>query len=71
MTPATERFVGLLAYLEQLERLRRVTAFTVPDEVFCVYRSEIEGLPGLSFNQVHQGDDIWLSAPRLGAIPPP
>ena len=71
MTPATERLVGLLAYVEQLERLCRVTAFTVPDEIFCVYRPEIEGLPGLSFSQVHEGDDIWLSAPRLGAIPPP
>jgi very-short-patch-repair endonuclease len=71
LTAPGERLTGLLSYVEQLERLRRSTAFSVPDEYFCAFRSEIDGLPGLSFDQAHGGDDVWLSLPRLGEIPPP
>ncbi len=71
MTVPAELLTGLLSYVEQLEKYRRSTAFTVPDDVFCAYRSEIDGLPGLSFDQPHGGDDVWLSLPRLGEIPPP
>jgi len=71
LTAPAERLTGLLSYLEQYEKLRRSVPFTIPDEYFCAFRSEIEGLPGLSFNQVHAGDDVWLSLPRLGELPPP
>jgi very-short-patch-repair endonuclease len=71
LTAPGERLTGLLSYVEQLERLRRSTSFSVPDEFFCAFRSEIDGLPGLSFDQAHGGDDVWLSLPRLGEIPPP
>ena len=71
MTRATDGLIGILAYIEQAEKLRKSVAFTVPEDYFRAFERDIGDLPGLTFNQTHDGDDIWLSLPRLGPIPPP
>ena len=71
MNDPTAGLTALLTYIEQVEKLRRSAAFTVPGEYFHAFEVEIGALPGLTFNRPHDGDDIWLSLPRLGPISPP
>lgn len=70
MDPANG-LVSLFSYIEQVEKLRKSAAFTVPGEFFHAFEVEIGELPGLTYNQLHDGDDVWLSLPRLGPISPP
>ena len=71
MTAASSRLSDLLSYLEQVESLTYPTSMSVPAEPFRAMSADIGTLPGLTFNQLHEGEDLWLSLPRLGAIPPP
>jgi len=71
VTRATEGLISVLSYVEQAEKLRRSAPFTVPAEFFHAFERDIGDLPGITFNQTHDGDDVWLSLPRLGPIPPP
>ncbi len=63
--------LDLLEYIEQVEKLKRKPAFTVPDEFFVAYQHELKGLPEMQFNLQVEGDDVWLRVPRLQEILPP
>lgn len=63
--------LDLLSYIEQVEKLKRKPAFTVPTEFFVAYQHELRDLPELQFNLQADGDDVWLRVPRMQEIPPP
>lgn len=67
----SERVLELLTYIEQVEKLRIKPAFSVPTEYFVAHQHELKGLPEIRFNIQAEGEDIWLSVPRLKEIPPP
>jgi very-short-patch-repair endonuclease/Cdc6-like AAA superfamily ATPase len=71
MNEATPRVLGLLTYIEQVEKLKTKPAFSVPTEYFVAYQHELRGLPELQFNLQVEGDDVWLRVPRLREIPAP
>jgi very-short-patch-repair endonuclease len=66
-----DRVVDLLTYIEQVEKLKIKPAFSVPTEHFSAFQHELKGLPEIRFNIQAEGEDIWLSIPRLKEIPPP
>ena len=61
----------LLTFIEQVEKLKIRPAFNVPTEYFSAHHSELKGLPELRLNVQAEGEDVWLSIPRLREIPPP
>lgn len=63
--------LDLLNYIEQVEKLKRKPAFSVPTEYFVAYQHDLNVLPELKFNVQSNGDDVWLRLPRLREIPPP
>ena len=63
--------LGLLDYIEQVEKLNARPAFSVPGEYFVAWQHELCGLPGLRFNLQEDHDDVWLRLPRLQETPPP
>ena len=67
----SERVLELLTYIEQVEKLKIKPAFSVPTEYFAAHQHELKGLPEIRFNIQAEGEDIWLSIPRLKEIPPP
>lgn len=69
--PAADLLIDLLDYIEQIEKLNRKPAYSVPTDIFVAYQSELKGLPGVRFNVEAAGDDIWLKIPRLKEIPAP
>ncbi len=71
MASPQERLIGLLEYIEQVEKLKRTAARKVPTEFFRATQAEIQGLPGIEFNEVSGGDDVWLRIPRLKEELPP
>lgn len=71
MTEGAPLVLDLLTYIEQVEKLKRTPAFTVPTEFFVAYQHELKGLPELQFNLQDGGDDVWLRVPRLQEIPAP
>lgn len=71
MSEAAPRVLDLLTYIEQVEKLKRKPAFSVPTEFFAAFQHEMRGLPELQFNLQEDGDDIWLRLPRLQEIPAP
>lgn len=71
MTESTSKVIGLLNYIEQVEKLKRKPAFSVPDEYFVAYQAELAWLPELQFNLQQDGDDVWLKLPRLREVAPP
>ena len=71
MTEGAPLILDLLAYIEQVEKLKTKPAFTVPTDYFAAYQHELKGLPELKFNLQADGDDIWLRIPRLHEISPP
>jgi very-short-patch-repair endonuclease len=71
MTEGAPLILDLLAYIEQVEKLKTKPAFTVPTDYFAAYQYELKGLPALQFNMQAEGEDIWLRIPRLHEVPPP
>lgn len=71
MNEAAPRVLDLLTYIEQVEKLKRKPAFSVPTEFFVAFQHEMRGLPEVQFNLQGDGDDIWLRVPRLQEIPAP
>ena len=71
MTDSANRLIGLLDYIEQVEKLKRKPVYIVPTDLFVAYQAELKGLPGIEFNLQAEGDDIWLRIPRLKEITPP
>lgn len=71
MSSPQERLIGLLEYIEQVEKLKKTAPLTVPTEFFRAFQSDIQGLPGVEFNQVSGGDDVWLRILRLREETPP
>lgn len=71
MIESAGKVIDLLSYIEQVEKLKRRPAFSVPDEYFVAHRHELQGLPELQFNLQHEGDDVWLKLPRLQEVPAP
>lgn len=63
-----ELVLDLLTYIEQVEKLKRKPAFSVPTEFFVAYQHELKGLPELQFNLQVEGDDVWLRVPRMQEI---
>lgn len=66
-----ELVIDLLNYIEQVEKLKRKPAFSVPTEFFVAYQHELQGLPELQFNLQVEGDDVWLRVPRMQEISAP
>lgn len=66
-----ELVLDLLNYIEQVEKLKRKPAFSVPTEFFVAYQHELQGLPELQFNLQVEGDDVWLCVPRMQEISAP
>lgn len=66
-----ERLIELLVYIEQVEKMRRVAPFKVPDEFFRGFQAAFQGLPGIEFNLVSGGDDVWARLARLKEELPP
>ena len=62
----------LLTYIEQVEKLKSIPAFTVPEEYFSVYKKDLQGLPGLiAAPKKNDQSEVWLEIPRLKEILPP
>jgi very-short-patch-repair endonuclease len=66
-----ELVVDLLTYIEQVEKLKIKPAFSVPNEYFAAHQQDLKGLPEIRFNIQAEGEDVWLSIPRLKEIPAP
>ncbi len=71
MTEGAPLILDLLAYIEQLEKLKTKPAFSVPTKPFAAHQHELKGLPGVQFNQQTPEEDIRMRVPRLQEIPPP
>jgi len=71
MPSPQERLIGLLEYIEQVEKLKKTAPLNVPTEYFRAFQSDMQGLPGVEFNQVSGGDDVWVRILRLKEEPPP
>ena len=71
MAEGAQQTLDLLNYIEQVEKLKSKPAFSVPNEFFVAHQHELKGLPELQFNLQREGDDIWLSLPRLQEIAAP
>ena len=65
------RVHDLLTYIEQVEKLKAIPAFSVPSEHFVAFQRELKGLPEIRFNIQVDGDEVWMRIPRLKEIPPP
>lgn len=66
-----ERVLGLLNYIEQVEKLKKKPAFSVPSDYFVAYQEDLKRLPELQLNLQSDGDDVWLRLPRLQEIAAP
>jgi hypothetical protein len=62
---AQQRLIGLLEYIEQVEKMNRAPLFDVPTNYYCAFEDGLRALPNLEFNLV--SDDVWLKVPRLKA----
>ena len=71
MIEAAGKLINLLNYIEQVEKLKRKPAFSVPEDYFVAHQSELSGLPELQFNLQVEGDDVWLKFPRLQEVAAP
>ena len=58
-------------YIEQVEKLKKTAPFKVPNDYFRAFRSDLQGLPGVEFNLVNGGDDVWTRISRLTEDAPP
>ena len=65
------KVIDLLSYIEQVEKLKRKPAFSIPDDYFVAHRHELVGLPELELNVQQEGDDVWLKLPRLQEVAAP
>lgn len=66
-----DKLVRLLEYISEVEKLRKRAPFTVPDDLFRAFQREVAALPGIQFNIMSGGDDVWLRIARLTEHPPP
>lgn len=71
LTPTARQVLHLLDYIEEVERLKTKRELVIPTDAFCMHQHEWIGLPDIQFNRVVNGDDIWLTIPRLIEIQPP
>jgi very-short-patch-repair endonuclease len=71
MASVSALVLELLTFTEQVEKLKIRPAFTVSTEYFAAHQSELKGLPEIRFNIQPEGEDVWLSIPRLPEISPP
>lgn len=71
MNQVVKRVLGLLGYIEQVEKLKIKPAYSVPTAFFVAYQYELKGLPEIQFNLQVEGDDVWLRIPRLREIAAP
>lgn len=71
MNESNSLLIGLLDYIEQVEKLKRKPSYVVPSDIFAAYQADMKGLPGVEFNLQAVGDDIWLRIPRLKEISAP
>ena len=71
MNDPKARLVDLLEYIEQVEKLKKTAPFKVPNDFFRAFQSDLRGLPGIEFNLVNGGDDVWARISRLTEEAPP
>lgn len=71
MLESNDLLIGLLEYIEQVEKLKRKPSYVVPSDIFVAHQADLKGLPGIEFNIQSEGDDLWLRIPRLTEISPP
>ena len=69
--PGIPLVVQLLDYIEQMEKLKKRAAFSVPEDYFVAHQQELTTLPDIEFNLQSDGDDVWLRMPRLQEIAAP
>ncbi|MGZ9711216.1 AAA domain-containing protein [Glaciimonas sp. GNP009] len=63
--------IEVLDYIKHVEKLTKTAPITVPNEFFAALEADLRAIPGLEFNQVDNGDDVWLRVPRLIEVNPP
>lgn len=63
--------IEVLDYIKHVEKLTKTAPIAVPTEYFAALESDMRAIPGLEFNQVENGDDVWLRVPRLMEVNPP
>ena len=71
MAGPKDKLIRLLDYITEVEKLKKRAPFTVPDELFRAFQRDLQGLPGIQYNQLTGGDDVWLRIARLAEQPPP
>lgn len=71
MKESKQLLIDLLEYIEQVEKLNRKPAYTVPSDIFEANQSDLKGLPGIDFNIQSEHDDVWLRITRLNETPAP
>src|SRR5260370_41498142 len=71
MNDPQERLIDLLEYIEQVEKLKKTAPFKVPSDYFRAFQSDLQGLPGVEFNLVNSGDDVWARISRVTEEAPP
>ena len=69
MTPPS-LLAGLLSYIEEVERLNKTPAFSVPSDVLTLAKADVAGLPGIA-TDLEQDGSVWLLVPRLQEVSPP
>ncbi len=68
---SNERLIGLLEYIEQVEKLKKIPVFKVAAEPLRRFQSELRGLPGIAFDLNDSGDVLWMKVSRLKEGFPP
>ncbi|MES2027121.1 MAG: AAA domain-containing protein [Pseudomonadota bacterium] len=63
--------IEVLEYIRHVEKLTKAAPTSVTSEYFAGLEADLRAIPGLEFNQVEHGDDIWLRVPRLIEVNPP
>ncbi len=71
MSSPAESLIGLLEYIEQVEKIKKSATFKVTPEFFRANQADVQGLPGVEFNLISAGDDVWMRLARLKEDPPP
>jgi very-short-patch-repair endonuclease len=62
---SNERLIGLLEYIEQVEKLKKTPVFKVAAEPLRRFQSELRGLPGIAFDVSENGEIAWMRVARL------
>jgi hypothetical protein len=66
---SNERLIGLLEYIEQVEKLKKIPEYRVATEPLRRFQSELRGLPGIAFDVNVNGEIVWMRVARCSTAP--